>query len=348
MLDPLGLDATAEAVYRALLAQPYASLAEHRALLELTPDQFEGALKVLTDLGLVRPAARSGGRRLHVVDPRLGLEALLTRRRALLAAERRRLADGEAAVAELLCSLPATHPAIDESPVVHLDGVDHVRDYLARLHEEVEEEILTFATGGAQTEENMRASRPLNQELLDRGVRMRTVYLASIHNHPPTVTHVTWLASLGAEIRTAPSLSTRMIIADHRVALVALDDQDSSLGALVVSGAGLIAALEALFEHVWSGAEPLGCAEEPAEHSLTRQQHETLRLLARGYTDEAIAKRLGVSPRTARRIATGLLGHLDARSRFQAGVHAAQLGYLPPDNPRTRTPKTRPHTPPGE
>ncbi|WP_330239417.1 helix-turn-helix transcriptional regulator [Streptomyces sp. NBC_00525] len=335
MLDPLGLDATSEAVYRALLAQPYASLAEHRAQLELTPDQFEDALQTLLDLALVRPAASSGGRRLHVVDPRLGLEALLARRRARLAAERRRLADGEAAVAELLCDLPATHPAIGESPVVHLDGVDHVRDYLTQLHEEVEEEILTFATGGAQTEENMHASRPLNQELLERGVRMRTVYLSSIHNHPPTVTHVTWLASLGAEVRTTPSLSTRMIIADHRLALVALDDQDSSLGALVVSGGGLIAALEALFEHVWLDADPLGPCEKPEEHALNRQQHETLRLLARGHTDEAIAKRLGVSPRTARRIAKGLLGHLDARSRFQAGVHAAQLGYLPPNGPRT-------------
>ncbi|WP_405936902.1 helix-turn-helix transcriptional regulator [Streptomyces sp. NBC_00726] len=335
MLDPLGLDATAEIVYRALLAQPYASLAEHRARTGLTHNQFDAALAELLHLSLVRPAAGTGGeQRLHVVDPRLGLEMLLTRRRALLAAEQQRLADGEAAVAELLCGLPASHSATGEPPVVHLDGVDHVRDYLARLHEEVEEEILTFATGGAQTAENMHASRPLNQELLERGVRMRTVYLDSIHNHPPTVAHVNWLASLGAGIRTAPSLSTRMIITDHRLALVALDDQDSSLGALVVSGPGLIAALEALFENVWADAEPLGPSEKPADHSLTRQQHETLRLLARGYTDEAIAKRLGVSPRTARRIATGLLGHLDARSRFQAGVHAAQLGYLPADGPR--------------
>ncbi|MFJ3279301.1 helix-turn-helix transcriptional regulator [Streptomyces halstedii] len=334
MLDPLGLDSTAEAVYRAMLGRPGASPAEHCSGLRLTDDQFEGAVKVLADLSLVRPAAGDDPRRMHVVNPRLGLEMLLARQRADLAARRQRVEQGEAAVAALLCQLPPAHPVAGESPVVHLDGVDHVRDYLARLHEEVEEEILTFATGGAQTEENMHASRPLNRQLLERGVRMRTVYLDSIHNHAPTVAHVNWLASIGGEIRTAPSLSTRMIITDHRLALVALDDQDSSLGALVVSGRGLIAALEALFESVWDRAEPLGRAEPTPERSLTRQQQETLRLLARGYTDEAIAKRLGVSPRTARRIATGLLGHLDARSRFQAGVHAAQLGYLPAGGPR--------------
>ncbi|WP_326700470.1 helix-turn-helix transcriptional regulator [Streptomyces sp. NBC_01754] len=334
MLDPLGLDFTAEAVYRAMLGRPGASPAEHCARLQLTADQFEGAVKVLAGLSLVRPASGDDPRRTHVVNPRLGLEMLLARQRADLAARRQQMEESEAAVAALLCQLPPTHPVAGESPVVHLDGVDHVRDFLARLHEEVEEEILTFATGGAQTEENMHASRPLNRRLLGRGVRMRTVYLDSVHNHAPTVAHVNWLSSIGAEIRTAPSLSTRMIITDHRLALVALDDQDSSLGALVVTGRGLIAALEALFEGVWDRAEPLGRAERTPERSLTRRQQETLRLLARGYTDEAIAKRLGVSPRTARRIATGLLCHLDARSRFQAGVHAAQMGYLPTDGPR--------------
>ncbi|MET8630960.1 LuxR C-terminal-related transcriptional regulator, partial [Kitasatospora sp. NPDC004669] len=49
---------------------------------------------------------------------------------------------------------------------------------------------------------------------------------------------------------------------------------------------------------------------------------------ADGHTDDAIAKRLGVSPRTARRIATDLMERLNARSRFQAGVRATQAGWL--------------------
>lgn len=334
MLGPLGLDAAAEAVYRALLDRPHDTVTEYCSRLDMTSDQFDCALAELENLSLVRPASGAGPRRVHVVNPRLGLETLLARQRADLATREQRVRAGEAAVAGLLSGLTASDPGTGDSPVVHLNGVDHVRDYLDRLHEEVEEEIQTFATGGAQTEENMRASRPLNQRLLGRGVRMRTVYLDSVHNHAPTVAHVTWLASQGADIRTAPSLSTRMIITDHRLALVALDDQDSSLGALVVTGRGLIAALEALFESVWDRAEPLGRQEKHEADTLTRQQHETLRLLARGYTDEAIAKRLGVSPRTARRIATGLLGHLDARSRFQAGVHAAQQGYLRTGGPK--------------
>ncbi|MGW3248842.1 helix-turn-helix domain-containing protein [Streptomyces sp. NPDC001070] len=62
---------------------------------------------------------------------------------------------------------------------------------------------------------------------------------------------------------------------------------------------------------------------------LTGQEATTLQLLADGLTDEAIAKRLGVSPRTARRIATDLMERLNARSRFQAGARAVQHGWLP-------------------
>ncbi|MFF2409727.1 LuxR C-terminal-related transcriptional regulator [Streptomyces sp. NPDC058092] len=335
MLDPLGLDSTTEAVYRAMLGDPRASRVEHSSRLQLTLDQFDCALEQLADLALIRPAEGADPRRVHVVHPRLGLEMLLARQRADLAARRQQLEAGEAAVAELLCRLAPTPPGAGDSPVAHLDGVDHVRDYTARLYEEAEEEILAFATGGARTEEDLYASRPLNQQLLARGVRMRTVHLHSIHNHPPTVAHVSWLASIGGEIRTVPSLDIRMILTDRRRALVtALDDQDSSFGALVVTGRWLITALEAFFESVWERAEPFSRAERHTDHQLTSQQHESLRLLARGYTDEAIAKRLGVSPRTARRIATSLLSHLGARSRFQAGVHAAQRGYLPADGPR--------------
>ncbi|MGW2995319.1 helix-turn-helix domain-containing protein, partial [Streptomyces sp. NPDC001193] len=53
------------------------------------------------------------------------------------------------------------------------------------------------------------------------------------------------------------------------------------------------------------------------------------RLLAEGHTDEGIAKRLGVSHRTARRIATVLMERLGARSRFEAGVRAVRCGWLP-------------------
>jgi DNA-binding CsgD family transcriptional regulator len=70
---------------------------------------------------------------------------------------------------------------------------------------------------------------------------------------------------------------------------------------------------------------------QPMQHSapgLTGLQAAAVQLLAAGHTDDAIARRLGVSPRTARRIANTLMARLGARGRFQAGVHAVRAGWL--------------------
>jgi DNA-binding NarL/FixJ family response regulator len=67
-------------------------------------------------------------------------------------------------------------------------------------------------------------------------------------------------------------------------------------------------------------------AESPA--GLSPTDRHLLRLLADGLTDEAAAKRLGISARTVRRIMADLMDRLGAESRFEAGVEAARRGWL--------------------
>ncbi|MFJ9847468.1 LuxR C-terminal-related transcriptional regulator [Kitasatospora sp. NPDC101155] len=121
----------------------------------------------------------------------------------------------------------------------------------------------------------------------------------------------------------------REIIADRTHAVLPLDTEDARAGAVVLTGTGTVTALSALFESIWTGATALGAPSPIPPDQMTPQERAALELLTHGHTDESIAKRLGVSPRTARRIAADLLDRLDARSRFQAGVHAVQDGWLP-------------------
>ncbi|MGW6845958.1 LuxR C-terminal-related transcriptional regulator [Streptomyces sp. NPDC054958] len=329
LLTDLGLEAAAEVVYRGMLTHPDASLAELGERLNLPEGEIQHALDKLSELALVR-ASSSSPCQVYAVSPQLGMEILLARQQAELAALQQRVEASRSAAARLIAEFThgqSSHP--DES-VQYLRGVDSIRDYLAALNNQVEEEFLTFAPGGAQTEANMRASRPLNKRLLERGINMRTVYLDSIRRDQGSVEHAEWLTKHGAYVRTAPSLPNRMIICDRRVAIIANDSDDTGIGAIAITLPGLVSSLCALFENEWRNAQPFG---EPTRHQpgeLTPQQITTLQLLAKGATDESIAKKLGVSPRTARRLATGLLTHLNARSRFQAGVHAVQDGYLPP------------------
>jgi DNA-binding NarL/FixJ family response regulator len=119
-----------------------------------------------------------------------------------------------------------------------------------------------------------------------------------------------------------------MIITDRSTAVIPVDSEDTSAGAVVLTGHGTLTALCALFESVWESAKPFGEKAHRDESGLTDTESTALKLLADGFTDEAIAKRLGVSHRTARRVATGLMERLGARSRFEAGVRAVRQGWL--------------------
>ena len=55
---------------------------------------------------------------------------------------------------------------------------------------------------------------------------------------------------------------------------------------------------------------------------------EMLEILQLGVTDDVAAKRLGVSVRTVRRRVAAVMELLGASSRFEAGVRAAQAGWL--------------------
>jgi DNA-binding CsgD family transcriptional regulator len=328
VLTALGLDSVAETVYRAMLEHPAADVAHLGVLTGMFEGEVRDALDTLSELALVRPAAGGTGR-LRAVSPDIGMEILMARQQAQLAAQQQRLEASRAAAAQLISEYAELRPATSHPGVEQLVGLDQIRDRLAVLTREVREEFLTFAPGGPQTAENMAASRPLNQDLLGRGVRMRTIYLDSVRTNRPTVDHANWLTRLGGQVRTVPSLPTRMILMDRRTAMISVSSDDTSAGAVLLTGQGTLTALCALFETTWESAQPLGQAVPTDAHGLTGQQATALRLLAEGHTDEAIAKRLGVSHRTARRIASELMDRLGARSRFEAGVRAVQQGWLP-------------------
>ncbi|KOV22866.1 erythropoiesis-stimulating protein [Streptomyces sp. XY431] len=327
MLTALGLDAVAESVYRAMLARPGDGVAALADRLSLAEPQVRTALDHLSELALLRPSAERPGS-LRAVSPDVGMEILMARQQAELAAAQARIEASRAAAAQLIADYADLRPEANTPDVEQLVGLDRIRDRLSRFSNEAREEIMTFAPDGGQRPENIEAAKPLNRALADRGVRMRTVYLDSVRNSPHTVEYVNWLASLGGQVRTVPELPTRMIVVDRATAVIPVRSDDTAAGAVVLTGQGMLTALCALFETVWAGAQPLGVIAQLDRNGLTAQERTALALLADGHTDDAIAKRLGVSPRTARRIATDLMERLEARSRFQAGARAAQVGWL--------------------
>jgi DNA-binding CsgD family transcriptional regulator/sugar-specific transcriptional regulator TrmB len=326
MLDVLGLDQVAEDVYRAMLADRAHGVDDLRRILDLSEHQVRSALDALFERALVRRSAdRADAWR--AVDPQVGFQTLLARQQAELEQRRARIATAQAEVAVLIAERLADEPA-DGGQTRRLPGIDTVISRLEQLAEIARTEILGITPGGAQAEASLAAARRNDGRLLERGVAIREVVQDSCRNDPATAAHARWLTEAGGQVRTAPVLPHRMILIDARIAIVPLDPEDSSKGALQVTDPGIVGTLHALFDRIWDSATPLGATAAPGRHGLTTRERELLRLLACGLTDEAAAARLAVSDRTVRRIMNELCERLNAASRFEAGIKAAQAGWL--------------------
>ena len=328
VLDFMGLDDFVAAVYQLLVQYPHADVTELSDRLGFSGEQIRDALDRLSALALVRRLDASPAT-FRAVDPTLGIETLIAKEQERLAAEQERIEKLRRASALLSAGFAAARADRVVDGVERLDGIDEIRDRLAVLARDVTSELVALVPGGGVSEASRNASAADDEALLGRGVRMRTVYLDSVRHHAPTRAYAEWLTALGAEVRTVPTMPIRLVLQDRRVAVVPVDAENTAAGALVLNGNGTVTALCALFESVWEKGVPLGesYTRETDDRDLTPQEAEALRLLAQGHTDESVAKRLGVSPRTARRIASTLIEKLDARSRFQAGVRAAALGW---------------------
>ncbi|MCL8017544.1 LuxR family transcriptional regulator [Streptomyces sp. AS02] len=331
MSNSLDIGDDAARVYRAMLAHPSMDFQTLRKCTGLQEEALREQLDRLSELSLVRPSTSEPGV-LHAVGPQVATKLILARQEARLAAEQKRTADIRLAMEELSEEFQqGFSTGVDGIDAAH--GIDEIRDRIRLLCSEAREEVMAMAPG-AQSAENMESAKPQDAELLARGVRMRTLYQDSLRNDRPTVSYAAWLTSSGGQVRTAPTLPIRLLIFDRATAIIPMDAHGGGTRALFVRSSGVLLALCELFEAAWVGATPLEGGshkerERERDHDcLVSPEPEYLRLLAQGHTDETIAKRLGVSPRTARRIAAQLMEKLGARSRFQAGVEAALRGWV--------------------
>ncbi|WP_328972711.1 helix-turn-helix domain-containing protein [Streptomyces sp. NBC_00239] len=324
MLEVLGLDERTSRVYEAMVSQPESTVSEIAAHLAVAPDEVRGSLDTLARMSLLRPADDQP-ERLRVVNPAVGLSALLAGQEAELAEQHAQFARTRREAARLASRWTASHAP--HGSVELLEGAEELRRRQAELTQEAKHGLVWLLPGGSQDADVLAAGRDTAEQCLLRGVRIRAMFTTSAVNDPATSAHAHWLAAAGAAVRLAPALPTRLTVWDDRAALVPAESGADLRTGLVLTAPGLVTALAALFEAVWDDAEPL--ALHTAEvRSADPQDLQLVRFLRSGLTDEAMSRQLGVSVRTTRRMLAGLYTRLNARCRFEAGYEAARRGWL--------------------
>ncbi|MFJ6757583.1 LuxR C-terminal-related transcriptional regulator [Streptomyces sp. NPDC091273] len=281
----------------------------------------------LLGLGLVR---RLPDGSLAPVPPRLAAGAHVDRLERAIEEKRNALEAVRTSISRAQEVYLDSHDRTDAHPVRTVRGPGTITATLAAAVQSCQDELLTAQPGGGRPEKTLGEALPSDLAALGRGVRQRTIYEHTVRSHQPTLAYVEQISQAGGEVRTLDEVFDRLIICDRRIAFVPDPGAERSQVALAIEHPGVVRYLAGIFEHTWQRAAPLRDAPGgrlPAE--LTDDVRRTiLRHMVNGHTDEAIAARLGMSPRSVSnhmRWAAELFG---SRSRAQLAYLIARSGFL--------------------
>ncbi|MFI7060622.1 LuxR C-terminal-related transcriptional regulator [Kribbella sp. NPDC050124] len=327
MFEPLGVDEATFAVYHALLSHPDSTPEQIAALVKRPLPEVHQRMDTLRDLGLLVPTWTDPDSE-HAVHPRVGLTGLAERRRTEL-----NMALGELREAEASAEIVAEQ--YNELLTARSSGDVEVLKGRANASRRIEELGLkardTFwGLVPAHIDDTIQPmDRSPDLPLLERGLKMRTVYLQSMTASKQALDYASAMHRLGGEVRATPTLPMRLLIFDQEIAIMPMDPENPTAGAVIHRSPAVVSVALALFDSYWSRATELFAPEDRDDNTpLTPHEAEVLRLLAGGAKDEQVARLLGISLRTARRITANLSERLDAASRFELGVAAAKRGWV--------------------
>jgi DNA-binding CsgD family transcriptional regulator len=327
VLEALELDATDEAVYLAMVAEPGSGPAAIAQRLALPEARVRASADALVRLKLARLNPVTGT--LRAVSPELGFGPFLRELEENLARSQLELAAARAAVAHAALDYLERRVAAGGS-AEQFDDPGCVVAKLTRIVSTAGRECLSVLTHGTRPEAGIVADLLSADQYPPRPqVVLRVLCVDGIHDDPVLLGAARRIVRAGGQLRTALAVPPFLLVADRRIALVPADPADPRKGAVCTLEPGIIACLAEHFEMTWAAAARFSAEPVPAgEAGYSDRDRTLLRFLACGLTDETAASRLGVSVRTARRQMAVLMKRLGATSRFQAGVKAAQQGLL--------------------
>jgi DNA-binding CsgD family transcriptional regulator len=328
MSDAPELDPLAIALYRRVLIESDATAEQLAASLEYPVDKLDKHLARLIDMGVLR----CDDDRYVAISPMLAEATVLGAEDLELAARRADLELRRNAIRTLVpeWNLSLTARTVDQAVDLITDPTE-ISSVMMHFADQVREETLSVRPG--VTVESQRSNQVLtaNHFALQRGIRIRALYEIVALRDRATVDYLGDLSGHGAKIRFTHAVPGRLMIFDREVALLPLPATVSQASGLaVVREPSIVAWAVATFEQLWTDAT--GFEEYLAKHvelgEIDATRRAILRLMADGDKDEAIARKLSISVRTARRHIAEYMAQVGADSRFQAGVIAARTGHI--------------------
>lgn len=319
VLTHLAVEPREELAYRVILRSPGLGPEALALACGFEPGEVDAVVERLQERSMVKLDRRQ---RLAATDPGVVVERLIEQRLGEIHEELREVIASRN-LAEVLAEdhRQGIGNAVPTG-VERVEGLEEVRERIDELTFFTHHELLSVQARGAMSAGAIEATREPDLRCLRRGVEMRTVFGAGAMDDPLTAGYLRELMAKGMQVRISDSPLERVLIFDRRTALVPIDPQDSSQGALVVHQAGMLASLLALFERFWENAS------RPDEERLSENEQQVLRVMIKADKDEAGARELNISVRTYRSRVAELMRHLGATNRVQAALTARERGWI--------------------
>lgn len=323
MLETFGISTEAETLYDALVRHPGRAPAQIPT--RLTDEDLASALEELRTRGLVLPL-ESGA--VDVVPPERALTHLIEEEERALAARMNGLSRARQSIPEVVADYLAPRTPTRGEHIELIEDPEHVRSRIFQLSAAAQESVWAVHPGTALTPEQITSALISDRDIAARGLDCRMILTPASLGPPHWDEYLEALQAMGHHLRLHEAATQVCLIFDRQHAVLpASTDGVPPFGAYVLTDTALTAPVVALFEEHWSTGAHFTTVEGGRDVTSERIG-QVVALLARGMKDEAVARRLGVSTRTMRRLVAATMEELGAESRFQAGIEAVRRGLV--------------------
>ncbi|WUH92796.1 LuxR C-terminal-related transcriptional regulator [Streptomyces sp. NBC_00433] len=165
----------------------------------------------------------------------------------------------------------------------------------------------------------------LDAGMARRGVRVRAVYPRALLAVPLHAAHLRRVSDAGVSVRVLDHVPHDLLVFDRQTACLTAESAVGGAPLVRVRGPLLAASFAAIYESYWQRATPLSLTSAGPHHAqLDTREKAVIRLMTNGYSDDRIARKLGITTPDVQSVMTALMERLDAGSRFEAGYKLAR------------------------
>ncbi|MFI0718469.1 LuxR C-terminal-related transcriptional regulator [Streptomyces sp. NPDC021224] len=209
-----------------------------------------------------------------------------------------------------------------------------MEEYPRATGEDYEDLLGEMAGSVVETADGMLVGGPGQAEveaaaaMSGRGVRVRAMYPRGLLAVPEKASWLRQVSDAGVSVRVLDHLPHDLMVFDrHTVCLaarvVASGAEEPPM--VRVSGELLAASFAAVYESYWRRGTPLSRMSPGPHHAqLGERERAVIRLMTNGYSDDRIARKLGITSADVQSVVAALMERLGAGSRFEAGYKLAR------------------------